>query len=226
MGHTGTASPIILQLEELPTITCVHPSLINSTMATRRLPRTSMAPQPLGPMDSRLQDLLISTDIPDNPKARSMAKSLHRGRKEDTGAAIRHHRSKEAILELDTALADSNIHLGRMGSLHPARADGVAIHQGIKLQPPIEIPPCWPVYCCGRASYRIAGFRRIPQGQGVSGGLYTLLEDETHDDDGNSQGDSSYHVNLYPYSRAILLPCGCSRESLSIDGRSNLVALC
>lgn len=131
MGHMGTVSPTILPLEEPPTITCVRPSLINSTTATRRLPQTNTAPQLPGPMDNRRRDLLVSTAIPHSLKARSMLKGLHPGR-EDTGV-VGHHRPRGGILELDMALAGNSIYPGHTDSLRPGRADGVAIRRGIEL---------------------------------------------------------------------------------------------
>lgn len=131
MGHMGTVSPTILPLEEPPTTTCVRPSLINSTTATRRLPQINTAPQLPDPMDSRRRDLLGRTDIPHSLKARSMLKGLHRGR-EDTGV-VGHPRPKGDILELDMALVDSSTHPGHTDSLRLDRADGVATRRDIEL---------------------------------------------------------------------------------------------
>lgn len=142
MGHTGTASLTMLPLEEPPTTTCVRPSLSSSTTATRRLLRINTASRPLRLMDNRRQDLLVSTDIPRNPMARSMAKGLrHLDRREDTGV-VGHHRSREDTLELDMALVGSNTRPGRMGSLRPARVGGVAIRRGTEPHHPIGISEC------------------------------------------------------------------------------------
>lgn len=132
MGHMGTVSLTTLPLEEPPMIICVRPSLINSTTVTRRLLRINTAPQLPGLMDNRRRGLLTSTDILHNPKARSMAKVLHRpGLREDTGV-VGHRRPREVILEPDMALVGSNTHQARMDSLRPGRAVGVAIRRGIK----------------------------------------------------------------------------------------------
>lgn len=132
MGRTGTGRLTMLPVEEPPMTTYVRPSLSSSTTATRRLPRINTAPQPLRPMDNRRLDLQVRTDIPLNPTARSIAKGLrHPDRREDTGV-VGHHRSREDILELDTALVGSNTRPGRMGSLRPGRVGGVAIRLGIE----------------------------------------------------------------------------------------------
>lgn len=93
-------------------------------------------------MDNRRRDPLVSTDIPRNPMARSTAKGLrHLDRREDTGV-VGHHSSREDTLELDMDLVGSNTRLGRTDSLHPARADGVAIRRGIEPDHPIGISKC------------------------------------------------------------------------------------
>lgn len=79
-------------------------------------------------MDSRRQGLLASTGIPHSTRVRSIVKALPLPGREDTGLVGQHH--KVDILELDTALVASSTHLDHMGSLRPARADGVATLQG------------------------------------------------------------------------------------------------
>ena len=147
MGHMGTASLIILPLEEPPTITCVRLSLSNSTTATLRLPRINTAPQLRGHMDSHRRGPMARTAILLNPKGHSIAKAPRLTGREDTGVAGR-PRPRVDILELDTALV-GNTRLDRMGSLRPAKADGAAIRRGIKPHRRIGVLKCWlVVYCC------------------------------------------------------------------------------
>lgn len=139
-------------------IICVRPSLINSTTVTRRLP-INTEPQLLGPMDNRRQGLQTSTDILHNHKGMEV---LHRpGPRGDTGVVGR-HLSREDILELDMALVGSLTHPALMGSLHLARADGVATRQDIELDRLLEYLDAGRSIAAGGERHGPAGCRRIP----------------------------------------------------------------